>query len=187
MKIPIEISARHIHLSQADLEKLFGKKVQLKKFKKLSQPGEFATEETVQLVTRLGSLKLRVLGPVRQQTQVELSATDCRQLGIEAPLRLSGDLKKTAGAQLVGPVGMVKIKQGIIIAQRHIHLDDKTASKLSLKQGQAVSIKTIGQRGLIFDNVIVRLNPKFKLAMHIDTDEANAAGIIKKIKGELLI
>ncbi|MFH1326005.1 MAG: phosphate propanoyltransferase [Candidatus Falkowbacteria bacterium] len=187
MKIPIEISGRHLHLSQKDLNKLFGKNYKLKKLRSLSQIGEFAAKEIVMAITSKASLKLRVLGPTRQQTQIEISKTDSLKLGIKASVRLSGDLKKSAGIKLIGSVGEVKLKQGVIIAQRHIHLDDQTAKKLRVKNNQIVSVKTQGTRGIIFNNTIIRINPKFKSAMHIDTDEANAAGIDKKSKGEIML
>lgn len=185
MKIPIEVSARHIHLSQKDLDKLFGRGYKLKKLKNLSQAGEFAAKETARIITKRGALTLRVVGPARQQTQIELSRTDCLALGIKAPLNLSGNLKGAGKAQIVGQAGMLKIK-GVIIAKRHIHLDEKTAKKWKNRNGQSVSIKTAGERGVIFENVIIRVGPKFKTAMHIDSDEANAAGINKKGIGEIL-
>jgi len=178
MAVPVEISARHLHLSQKDLIKLFGKNYRLTKIKVLSQPGEFSAKETVELIGPKASLKkVRVVGPLRPQTQVEITATDGRLLGIKAPVRVSGDVKKSAGASLKGPRGTVKLKAGVIIAQRHLHLSLKEAKEFGLKDRQKVSVKIAGPRGLTFDNVVVRSGPLYKKACHLDTDEANAAGL----------
>lgn len=178
IKVKVEISARHAHLCQADLEKLFGKGYRLKSIKELSQEGEFAAEETVALVGPKKKLEnLRIVGPVRSETQVELSHTDCFSLGIDAPLRLSGDVEGSAGAKLVGSVGEVDLKEGVIVAKRHLHLNSEEAKKLNLKNDDLVRVKVGGERGLIFDNVVVRIKSNFKMSVHIDTDEANAAGL----------
>lgn len=176
MKIKIEISARHCHLSDKDLERLFGRHYQLKPIKALSQPGQFASQETIDIETPNGRINnVRILGPTREATQVEISQTDARQLDIYPSIRQSGDLKGSAGAELIGTKGKIKIKEGVIIAGRHIHCDPTTAKKIGLKDSQRVSIKTVGIRSVIFDNVIVRIREDFSLAFHIDTDEGNAS------------
>lgn len=178
MKVPIEVSARHVHLSKPDLEKLFGAGFVLTKLKDLSQTGQFAARETVQLVGSLGSKdKVRVLGPCREETQVEVSETDAKILGLEAPARDSGDLDGSVGVKIVGPAGEVVLKRGLILALRHIHIDPQTAEKLGVKDGDHVKVDTSGARDLLFENVLIRVDPSFRLAMHIDTDEANAAGL----------
>lgn len=180
--IPVEVSALHVHLSQADLEKLFGKNYKLKKLRSLTLPGEFAAKERVELNGR----KLRIIGPVRENTQVELSVSDAVKMDIKPVLRVSGDLKRTPGALLVGPKGKVKIKRGVIIAQRHVHCTSKEAKKLKLKNKQNIAVRIKGKRELIFERVRVRVNDKYKLCCHLDTDEGNAAGINKKAKGYLV-
>lgn len=175
-KIRIEVSARHCHLSQKDLDKLFGKGYQLKPMKGLSQKGQFAAEETIILKTKDSQIdNLRILGPVRPQTQIELSMTDSRKIKISPPLRLSGDIKDSAGAIIIGPKGEVKLKEGIIIAKRHLHVNPAQAKKLSLKIGQSVSIRTVGDRSVTFHNIIVRVEDQFDLSFQVDTDEGNAA------------
>ena len=188
-KIPIEISARHIHLSQNDLDKLFGADYELKIKKDLSQKGEFASEETVALIGSKNTIeKLRVVGPVREKTQVELSYSDCFFAGIDAPLRLSGDVAGSVGAKIKGPAGEVELKEGVIVAKRHLHLNPKEAEELNLKDNDLVKVKVIGDRGLIFENITVRIKPNFKKSAHIDTDEANAAGLGKICgAGELIL
>ncbi len=186
-KVLIEISARHIHLSQKDLEKLFGKGYRLKKMKMLSQPGEFAAKETLNI--QAGSRKIlgvRILGPARKETQVELSRTDAIYLKLNPPVRISGDLKKTPGIILISPKKKIKIKRGVIIAQRHIHCQTKEAEKLGLKNGTVVSVRVKGERAITFHNVKIRTNKNFRLYMQVDTDEGNAAGIRIKGKGEII-
>ncbi len=189
MKVRVEISARHVHLSQADLEKLFGIGYQLKKIKDLSQEGEFAAEETITLVGPKRKLEnLRVVGPARQATQVELAYTDAFSLGIDAPLRLSGDLEGSAGAKLIGPAGEVELKEGVIVAKRHLHINPSEAAELGIKNNDVVKVAVGGERGLVFDNVVVRIKPTFHASVHLDTDEANAAGLGKVCGfGELLL
>jgi len=180
IKIIIETSARHVHLDKKTLEKLFGKGYKLTPDYSLSQKGEFAAKERVILKTKKGEIKrVRIIGPLRKKTQIEISRTDAFHLKINPPLRLSGDLKNTPGITLIGPKGEVKLKQGVIIAARHIHCDPKTAKKLNLKHGDKVSVRIKGKRGLIFNNVVVRIRKNFVWRMQIDTDEANAAGIRK--------
>jgi putative phosphotransacetylase len=185
-KVLIEISARHVHLSQNDLEKLFGRGYELQKFKDLTQASDFATKETLAVVGPKGMFpKVRIIGPVRKDSQVEVSATDARFLGIDAPVRISGNVENTPGITLNGPKGKIKIKRGVIVAARHLHAGDQQAKVLKIKNGSRVSIKVGGSRGIIFNNVITRVHPQFNLALHIDTDEANAAGIKGGDKGEL--
>lgn len=175
-KIPVGISNRHVHLSQEDIKLLFGRNGQLTKFKDLSQPGQYACEQKVTLVGKGGVIEnVRILGPARIKTQVEVSKADTVKLGIEAPLRESGDLAGAAGITLVGPAGSVTLQEGAIIAARHIHMHTQDAAKLGLNDRDYVAVKTIGPRGLTFNNVIIRVSDKFKLEMHIDIDEANAA------------
>jgi propanediol utilization protein len=189
MKIPIEISARHIHLSQKDALILFGKNHEFIILKNLSQEGQFAYEETVKLVGPKGEVdKVRYLGPFRNKTQVEISETDDRVLGIHAPIKHSGDLTGTPGIKIIGPKGEVDLREGVIIALRHIHMDTETAKKFGIKNGDRVKVDINGIRDLIFENVLVRVHPEFRLALHVDTDEANAAGIDEKNHfGELIV
>ena len=188
MQIPIEISARHIHLSKQDLEKLFGQGHELKKFKNLSQASDFAAEEIVEVEGEKGSFpKIRVVGPCRQNTQLEISQTDARYLGIEGVLKLSGYIENTPGISIKGPQGTIKINQGVIVAKRHLHTNEEAAQILGIKQGDIIGIKIKGEREIIFNNIVVRVNPKFSLALHIDADEANAAGINRENNtGELI-
>ena len=178
MQIPIEISARHAHLSKSDLEILFGPGFELTKLHDLSQTGQFAANEIVELVGPRGPLDgVRILGPVRAQTQVEVSETEARHLGLNPPVRDSGNLDGTPGVKIIGPKGEVILKQGVILALRHIHINPATAVEIGVKNYDRVKVDTSGTRDLLFENVLVRVDPSFKLAMHIDTDEANAAGI----------
>jgi len=174
IKIPVEVSARHIHLSQADLDKLFGKNYKLKKLRDLSQTGEFVAKE---ILTGLG-LKFRVIGPARKESQIELSQTDAIKLNINADLRLSGDLKNIKNyLEIKGPKGKAKVK--VIIAKRHLHCSKEQAKKFGLKNNQKVNVEISGDRGLIFNNIIVRVDASYNLSCHIDTDEANACGLGK--------
>jgi putative phosphotransacetylase len=186
-KVPVEVSARHCHLSQKDLEKLFGHGYKMKVWKKISQPGQFAAKEEIQILGPKGILKARIVGPVRSKTQIELPITDCyRFLGIEPVLRVSGDIKGTPGATLIGPKGKVVLKEGVIVAQRHLHLSGLEAKELGLKQGDLVSVKIGGVRALTFDKVIVRAGEGHKKSFQIDTDEGNACGWRPGMKGELI-
>ena len=186
MKIMVETSARHVHVTQEALEALFGKGAQLTNKKDLSQPGQFACFEKVTVVGPKGELVCSILGPVRPDNQVELSLSEARKLGIAAPVRESGDVKGTPGCKLVGPKGEIEIECGVMAAKRHIHLDPKTAEEFGLKDKQIVSVKT-GKDGreLIFGDVVVRVSPKFAPAMHIDTDESNAA--CGPVEGDILV
>ena len=176
-KILVETSARHIHLTQETVEKLFGEGYQLTVKKMLSQPGQFATNEKLTIVGPKGELKASVLGPVRKANQVELSLTDARTIGVKALVRESGDIEGTEGCKLVGPCGEVTIENGVIAAKRHIHFHSSDAEKFGVTNGQIVSVKVDSQdRSLVFGDVVCRVSDKFSLAMHIDTDESNAAG-----------
>ena len=175
LQIPIGISNRHIHLSQGDLEKLFGEGYELTNIKNLLQIGEFAAGETVTVKGPKGNLeKVRILGPVRSATQVEISKTDGFKLGVDAPVRQSGQVDGTPGCILVGPKGEVEIKEGVIIADRHIHMSPDDAKAFDVKDGDRVSIHIDGVRELTFHNILVRVKSNFVLEFHIDTDEANA-------------
>jgi putative phosphotransacetylase len=174
--IPIGVSNRHVHLSQADLNSLFGSDAKLSTFRELSQPGQFAAEQKVTLVGPKGVIEnVRVLGPVRKATQVEISVSDCFKLGVRAPIRSSGDLAGSAGVTLVGPKGSITLKEGVIIAERHIHLDPASAAAFGVKDGDRVSVRTTGSRALTFSEVLVRVSDKYRPEMHVDIDEANAA------------
>jgi putative phosphotransacetylase len=176
--VPVGVSARHVHLTQEHVEVLFGKGYQLTKKKDL-MGGQFASNEQVTIVgLKLRAIEnVRILGPVRKQTQVEISATDARTLGIKAPIRESGNVAGSAPIALVGPKGALYLKEGCIIAMRHIHMSPKDAEAAGLKNGDVVSVKADNERGTIFNHVVIRVNPSFTLEMHIDTDEANAADI----------
>lgn len=177
-EVPVGISNRHVHLSEADVEALFGEGYQLTKLKDLSQPGQYACEETVMLVGPKGVIeKVRVLGPPRKQSQVEITLTDSFKLGVKAPLRDSGDLAGSAPITLVGPKGALTLKEGAIVAARHIHMHTSEAEKLNLKDGDKVSVRAKGPRGIIFGDVLVRVSDNYSLEMHVDTDEANAVGL----------
>ena len=175
--IMVETSARHVHVSQADLEILFGKGAELTKKKDLSQPGQYACEERVDIVGPKRAISgVSILGPVRPATQAEISLTDARSIGIMPPIRESGDLAGSPGCKLVGPKGEVQLKEGLIAAKRHIHMEPSEAEILGVSDKEIVKVKIDSDvRRLIFDDVVVRVNPNFRLAMHIDTDESNAA------------
>jgi putative phosphotransacetylase len=176
--VPVGVSNRHLHITQEDLEKLFGTGAQLTKFKDLSQTGQFACEEMVSLVTCKGQLdKVRILGPVRKETQIEITLTDSFKLGLMVPIRESGNIDQTPGIKLIGPKGSIELTKGVIIASRHIHMSPSVATEFGVKNGDIVSVKTEGPRSLIYQNVVIRVREDFILDFHIDTDEANAAFI----------
>ena len=176
--IPVEISAHHVHLAQADVEKLFGPGHQLTPMHELSQPGQFACEEQVHLVGPKGRIaKVRVLGPTRKETQVEIAMTEQFKLGVQPPIRQSGDLVGTPGITLEGPYGSSTIERGVVCAQRHIHMTPEDAMRFRVRDNYIVRVRIEGERQLIFGDVVVRVNPAFRLAMHIDTDEGNAGNI----------
>ena len=178
MNILVETSARHVHVTEADLETLFGKGYQLTVKKELSQPGQYASNERVTVVGPKKELaNVSILGPCRSATQVELSMTDARSIGIVAPVRESGDVVGSAGCKLVGPAGEVEIGEGVIIAKRHIHMTPADAAAAGAAYKDIVKVVTGGNgRKLVFDDVVIRVSEKFATAMHIDTDESNAAG-----------
>ncbi len=179
--IPVGISNRHIHLSQEDLEACFGKEYELTPMKDLSQPTQFACKETMTIAGPKGAIeKVRILGPVRKETQVELLSADNFKLGIKAPLRMSGNLENSAPATLIGPKGSVVLKQGAIVAQRHIHMNLQDAERFGVKNGDIVGIEVDGPRGGVYGNVAIRANETSALDCHIDTEEANAMGLTNK-------
>ena len=186
MKILVETSARHLHLSAQDLETLFGKGHELTKKKDLSQPGQFACEERVKVVGPRGELTASVLGPVRPATQVEISLSDARSIGVVAAIRESGDIAGTAGCKLVGPCGEVEISEGVIAAQRHIHMTPADAAEAGVADKDIVSVRLDTPRPLVYGGVVVRVSEKFALAMHIDTDESNAAAASGEVYGEIV-
>jgi len=178
-KVPVEISARHVHLSQNHLAVLFGPDHHLKKLRDVSQPGEFASEETVVLQTKGEEMRnVRIVGPVRNKTQVEISLTDARKLGLRPPIRTSGDLVGSEKCSLIGPVGKVNLKEGVIISQRHLHLDPDSALENGLNDKELVSVRVDSkQRAITFHQVMVRISPDFKNSFHVDTDESNAVAL----------
>ena len=188
MKVLVETSARHIHVSEKDLNSLFGENAKLTVKKELSQPLQFAAFERVSIVGPRGEINgVSILGPVRKNTQVEISLSDARKLGIAAEIRESGDIEGTLGCKIIGPMGEIEIPCGVIAAKRHIHLDPKTAAENNLENKETVSVKiSTENRSLIFDDVVIRVSEKFSPAMHIDTDESNAAGITGKVYGEII-
>ncbi|MCL1983508.1 MAG: phosphate propanoyltransferase [Clostridiales bacterium] len=182
-EIPVGVSNRHLHLSQSDMETLFGAGCQLTKTKDLSQPGQFACKETVTVCGPKGVIEnVRVLGPVRSQTQVEILAGDCFKLGVPSAVRLSGDLSGTPGITLVGPKGAVQASEGVIVAQRHIHMTLEDARRFGVCDGQVVSIEADSPRGGTLSNVAIRANGNSALECHIDTEEANAMGLNSLLK-----
>ncbi|HWQ77311.1 MAG TPA: phosphate propanoyltransferase [Anaerovoracaceae bacterium] len=173
--IPVGVSNRHIHLCQNDLSILFGESYQLTRMKELSQPGQYACEETVTICgPKCPIEKVRILGPVRAKTQVEVLLGDCIRMGIRPHIRLSGDLDGTPGIVLIGPKGSIQIKEGVIVAQRHIHMTPQDARHFEVHDGQVVRIQSDGPRGGIYDNVTIRASDASKLECHIDTEETNA-------------
>ena len=182
-EIPVGISNRHIHLSEKDLEALFGKGYQLEKLKDLSQPEQYACKEVLTICGPKGAIeKVRILGPVRSKTQVEVLTGDCIKLGAATHVRLSGDLNGTPSITLVGPKGSVQIEEGLLVAQRHIHMTPEDAKNLGVHDGEVVSIKFDNLRGGIYSNVAVRANDASRLECHLDIEEANAMGINSKSK-----
>lgn len=186
-EVLVEISARHLHVSQQDLETLFGKGYTLTPKKDLSQPGQFACEEKVTIVGAKSQLKASILGPVRPETQVEISLTDARAIGVTAPIRESGDVKGSGSCKLVGPCGEVELTEGVIAAKRHIHMTVADGEKYGIKDKQIVNVKINSDgRSLVFGDVVARVSDSYALAMHIDTDEANAACVGGNCIGEIL-
>ena len=186
-KIKVEVSARHIHLTQENIEKLFGAGHQLTPKKELSQPGQFASEERVTIVGPKSELKTTILGPARNYNQVEISLTDARTIGAEATIRESGNVEGTKGIKVVGPCGEIELTEGVIAAKRHIHLDPKTAEEYGLKNGDNVSVEiNTDGRSVVFKDTVIRVSDKFAPFMHVDTDEGNAAGINGVVEGTII-
>ena len=186
LSVPVEVSARHVHLTQEAVEALYGKGHKLTKKRDLSQPGEFLAEERVKIVTAKGEFaNVAVLGPARPATQVELSMTDCKTLGIKAPVNLSGDLTGAGNVVLFTPNGMVKADASAIVAKAHIHMTPKDAQTYGVHDGQKVRVHLDTPRPITVDDVIIRVKETFALAMHIDFDEANAAAVAGSATGYL--
>jgi propanediol utilization protein len=185
--VPINASVRHVHLSAEHVRALFGPDHRLTVRSELSQPGQYACEETVTLVGPKASIpRVRILGPERKETQVEISRTDEFTLGVDAPVRASGELEGTPGLTLVGPFGQVTIERGVIQALRHIHMSPEEAARFGVQDRDWVMVRVGGDRGIIFDDVLVRVSPQFRLDMHLDTDEANAADLHPGTMGALI-
>ncbi len=187
-QILIETSARHVHVTQETLEVLFGKGAQLEIKKELSQPGQFASNQKVQVVGPKGVLNCSILGPCRKLNQVELSLTDARSIGVSIPVRESGDVANSGACKLVGPCGEVELKEGVIAAKRHIHMTEEDAKELNVKNGEIVKVRVLNETGrkLIFDDVVCRVSNQYALAMHVDTDEANAGSFSGLVYGEIV-
>ncbi|MCK9536690.1 MAG: phosphate propanoyltransferase [Bacilli bacterium] len=187
-KILIEISARHVHVTDEDLLILFGKDTKLTFKRALSQPGQFAAEERVTLVGPKRSISnVIILGPTRKKTQVEISATDARNLGVDGIIRESGDLRGTPGIKIVGPAGEIDLQEGVIVAKRHIHVNPEEAEKYYLNDNEVVSVHVINDtRSITYHDVVVRVRDDFLAAMHIDTDEANAGAIEPGTYGRII-
>ena len=183
----IEGSGRHVHLCKQDIERLFGEGYELTKVKELSQPGQFACQERVNLVGPKGMLTtVVILGPEREHSQVEVSLTDARLLGVKAPTRESGDLKGSAGIIIVNKDRHIALEEGCIVAKRHVHVAEADAARLGVTNGQIVKVKTHTDRPLIFDDVVIRVSPKYQTFMHIDFDEANACDLKNGDLGEII-
>ena len=187
-QVPIETSARHVHLSKEHIDILFGAGHELTFKKALSQPGQFACEERVTVVGEKKEIKnISILGPARSATQVEVSLTDARTLGVKAPVRESGDIAGSGACKIIGPCGEVEISEGVIAAKRHIHLTPEAAAEMGVKDKQIVCVKIDSDgRKTIFGDVVIRVSDKFSPAMHIDTDESNAAGCVPGMMGEVI-
>lgn len=187
-EILIETSARHVHVTQETLEKLFGDGAQLEVKKMLSQPGQFASNQKVTVVGPKGQLNCSILGPCRKLNQVEVSFSDARALGIVAPVRESGDIKGSAPCKLIGPNGEVELTEGVIVAKRHIHMTPSDAQEAGVKNGDIVSVKVLNETGrqLVFGDTVIRVSENYKLAMHIDTDESNAGALSGQVYGVIV-
>ena len=187
MKVMINVSNRHVHLCKKDLETLFGKNFELEKKKDLIQPGEFASEQTLTIKTEKSEIEnVRVLGPIRNYTQVEISKTDAFKLGINPPVRDSGDLKESEKITLIGPKGTVNLEEGCILAARHIHLTPEDVKNFGLEGKKQVNVKVDGERGALLYNVHLKISENYKFEMHIDTDEANALLLKSGTMGEII-
>ena len=187
-KVLVETSARHVHVTEEQIEILFGKGAKLTHKKDLSQPGQFACMERVEIVGPKKSIpNVIILGPARKAAQVEVSFTDARTLGIDAPVRESGDIAGTPGCKLVGPCGTVELTEGVIVAKRHIHITPEDAAAFGVKDKQIVSLKIDSARSVVYGDVVVRVSEKFATAVHIDTDESNAACAFGVCYGEIIL
>lgn len=185
--IPVEASGRHVHLSAKDAATLFGEGYEFTKVKDLSQPGQYACKERVSIVGPKTTINnVIVLGPVRKETQIEVSSTDALSLGIKAPIRQSGEIVDTPGITIRNGDKEVSVKQGLIVAKRHVHMTPEDAEKFNVKDGEIVKVKVSGERPLIFEDTVIRVNKNFKTYMHIDYDEANACGYNKDSYGIIL-
>ena len=187
-KILVETSARHIHLTDEAVKALYGEGAELTVKKMLSQPGQFATgNEKIKLAGPKGEMMVSVLGPTRKANQIELSYTDARALGLKnVPVRESGDVAGTPGLKMVGPAGEIEVSEGAIIAKRHIHMTPADAEGLGVQNGEVVKVLVKSERTTIYDDVVVRVSPSYALAMHIDTDECNAAAAFGEVYGEIV-
>ncbi|MFI3324695.1 MAG: phosphate propanoyltransferase [Clostridia bacterium] len=188
MKVMVETSARHLHVSDADLKILFGEDAVLDNRKELSQPGQYATSFKVEVVGPKGSLMMTILGPTRPVTQVEIAMTDARKIGVSAPIRESGDLEGSAPCTLKGSKGTVELAQGVIVAKRHVHLNEAQAAEAGVVDKQIISVKVdYNGRSLVYGDVVARVNPAYFSAMHVDTDESNAAALPGTVEGEIIV
>jgi len=186
-EVKVGISNKHVHLCQADLDVLFGAGHELTPIKDLGQPGQFACDEKVDIVGPKKTIAgVRILGPVRPETQVELALTDARGIGIKAPVRESGKLDGTPGCKLVGPCGEVELEKGVIAALRHVHLNPQQAIDAGVKDKDIVSLRVGGERGLVFENVLIRSGEAHEAECHLDTDEGNAAGLANDVMVEII-
>lgn len=185
-QVVIESSARHCHVTRETLDVLFGKGFELEVRKMLSQPGQFATPHKVALITPKGETTVTIIGPCRKKDQVELSMTDARSLGLSCLIRESGDTAGSPGCTLKGPAGELEIPEGVIVAKRHIHLTPEDAERFGIKDKEIIQVRAGDERALIFDNVVARVSPEYATYMHIDYDEANAAGLGPDATGEIL-
>lgn len=186
--LPVALSNRHIHLAKDDIETLFGKGYELTEFKALSQPGQYACEEKLDLIGPKGTIKgVRVVGPERSKTQIEVSLADGFALGIIPPIRNSGDIADSPGIKMVGPKGELETREGLIVAARHIHMNADDAKEFGVEDGQRVRVRTTGYRALTFENVLIRIGETSVLEMHIDIEEGNAAGVKNGDMVELIV
>ena len=186
-KVLVETSARHVHVTREALDILFGEGYELTVKKELSQPGQFASNERVAVVGPKGSFPaVSILGPVRPENQVEISLTDARSIGVTAPVRESGDVAGSGACKLVGPKGEVELSEGVIVAKRHIHMTPEDAEAAGVKDKEIVSVKIDSERSALLGDVVIRVSPKFATAMHIDTDECNAAAAFGAVTGRIV-
>ncbi len=185
--VPVSMSNKHVHISQQHLEILFGEGHKLTKMKDLSQPGQFACEEKIDIIGSKSTIKgVRILGPVRPETQIEISVFDARTLGVDAVVRPSGKLEGTPGCTIVGPKGQIQLERGVVVAARHIHMHTDDAPNFGLKDNDIVKVRVGEERAVVFENVVVRVHPEYALDMHIDIEEGNAAGIKNGDIGEIV-